>query len=199
MRLTNTSPSSHVKFFVASAGMTALVCALAGFSPNCQADEPLSRTPEKGRVKVDAYLSVKRLPAGGECEVVVFVKIQEGWHINSNTTVKDWQIPTELTVTSKYGTKLVRVSYPKGRPARVPGIDEPVPVYERQASIRGVLAIPPEAAGQTEQFRIQLRYQACDARECEQPKTFKLVGKVPVAAEGETVEQANSNLFPKAR
>jgi Disulphide bond corrector protein DsbC len=142
---------------------------------------------------------VKRLPAGGECEVVVFVKIQEGWHINSNTTVKDWQIPTELTVTSKYGTKLVRVSYPKGRPARVPGIDEPVPVYERQASIRGVLAIPPEAAGQTEQFRIQLRYQACDTRECEQPKTFKLVGKVPVAAEGETVEQANSNLFPKSR
>jgi hypothetical protein len=176
----------------------AFASALFAIASICHADEGLSGGAEAARVKAKAFLSVKRLPAGGECEIIVFVNIEDGWHINSNTTVKDWQIPTELTVTSKYGTKLVRVSYPKGRPARVPGIDEPAPVYERQATIRGVLAIPPEAAGQTEQFRIQLRYQACNARECEQPKAFRLVGKVPVAAEGETVEQANSNWFPKA-
>ncbi len=197
MRLAGSSSrSSHFLFFASLA--FAITCVSVGSANSCRADEGLSGGTEAARVKAKAFLSVKRLPAGGECEIVVYVDIQDGWHINGNTTVKDWQIPTELTVTSKFGTKLVRVSYPKGRLARVPGSDEPVPVYERQATIRGVLAIPPEAAGQTEQFRIQLRYQACNARECEQPKAFRLVGKVPVAAEGEAVEQANAKLFPKA-
>jgi len=197
MRLAGSSSRSSHFLFCASLAF-AITCVSVGSANSCRADEGLSGGTEAARVKAKAFLSVKRLPAGGECEIVVYVDIQDGWHINGNTTVKDWQIPTELTVTSKFGTKLVRVSYPKGRLARVPGSDEPVPVYERQATIRGVLAIPPEAAGQTEQFRIQLRYQACNARECEQPKAFRLVGKVPVAAEGEAVEQANAKLFPKA-
>jgi hypothetical protein len=197
MRLAGSSSRTSRTFYCASFAF-AIACVSVGSANCCGADEGLSGGTEGARVKAKAFLSVKRLPAGGECEVVVYVDIQDGWHINGNATVKDWQIPTELTVTSKFGTKLVRVSYPKGRLARVPGSDEPVPVYERQATIRGVLAIPPEAAGQTEQFRIQLRYQACNARECEQPKAFRLVGKVPVAAEGEAVEQANAKLFPKA-
>lgn len=199
MRLVDSSSNLCRIFRIASVHWIAVGCVLVGLANCCRADEGRSSGSEAVRVKAKAYLSVKRLPAGGECEVVVFVNIQDGWHINANSTVKDWQIPTELTVTSKFGTKLVRVSYPKGRLARVPGIEEPAPVYERQATIRGVLAIPPEAAGQTEQFRIQLRYQACNARECEQPKAFRLVGKVAVAAEGETVEQANSEMFSKAR
>jgi Disulphide bond corrector protein DsbC len=196
MRLARSSSRSSRISACASVAF-AVACLAVGFSNRCPAAEGLSGGAESARVKAKAFLSVKKLPAGGECDIVVYVDIQEGWHINGNTTVKEWQIPTELTVTSKFGTKLARVSYPKGRLARIPGSDEPVPVYERQATIRGVMAIPPEAAGQMEQFRIQLRYQACNARECEQPKAFRLVGKVAVAAEGEAVEQANAKLFPK--
>jgi thiol:disulfide interchange protein DsbD len=152
-----------------------------------------------GRVKARAYLSVKKLPPGGECEIIVFVTIKQGWHINSHSVQKEWQIPTEVTLSSRLGTKLARVAYPKGRLARVPGSEEPALVYEREAAFRGVLTIPREAAGRNEEFRIQVRYQACDDRECEQPKTVKLVGKVPIAREGEAVEPDNSNLFPKSR
>jgi uncharacterized protein len=154
---------------------------------------------ETVRVKAKAFLSVKRLPAGGDCEIMVLLTIQPGWHINSHSVVKEWQIPTELTVSSKFGTQLARVSYPSGRLARVPGIEEPVHVYERQATIRGVLTIPREAAGRNEEFHIQVKYQACNDQECEQPKLLKLAGKVRIAGEGEPVEEANSNLFPKAR
>jgi uncharacterized protein YyaL (SSP411 family) len=154
--------------------------------------------PGVGRVKAKAFLSVKKLPPGGQCEIVVFLSIKEGWHINSHS-VQEWQIPTELTVSSKLGTKLVRVAYPKGTLARVSGSEQPVLVYEKEAAIRGVLAVPREAAGQIEEFRIQVRYQACNDRECDQPKSVKLLGKVPLAREGEAVQAANSNLFPKSR
>ena len=44
-----------------------------------------------------------------------------------------------------------------------------------------------------------MRYQACNDHECEQPKVLRLSGKVAIAADGELVEEANSNLFPKSR
>lgn len=179
--------------------LAALVVVFPTVNASCTADEAPAAAAESARVKAKAFLSVKRLPAGGDCEILVLVNVQNGWHINSHFVEKEWQIPTELTVTSKLGTKLTRVSFPKGRKARVPGSEDPVPVYEQQVTIRGVLSIPREAAGRTEEFRIQLRYQACNDHECEQPKHFKLVGKVPVAADGESVEEANSNLFPKSR
>ena len=150
-------------------------------------------------MKARAYLSVKKLPPGGKCEIIVFLSIKDGWHINSHSVQQDWQIPTELTLSSKLGTKLVRVDYPKGRLARVPGSKEPSLVYEREAAFRGVLTIPREAAGRIEEFRIQVRYQACNDRECEQPRTVKLVGKVPLARDREPVEPDNPNLFPKSR
>jgi hypothetical protein len=167
----------------------------------CRAEEGTlpGAGPDNVRVKAKAFLSVKKLPAGSDCEIIVLLTIQPGWHINSHSVVKEWQIPTELTVSSKYGTQLARVSYPKGRLARVPGSEEPVPVYERQATIRAVLTVPREAAGQNEEFRIHVKYQACNDQECEQPKVLKLAGKVHVAGDGEPVEEANSNLFPKSR
>lgn len=172
-----------------------------GLGQTCRAGEGTQpgAGPDNVRVKAKAFLSVKKLPAGGDCEIIVLLKIQPGWHINSHSVVKDWQIPTELTVSSKYGTQLARVSYPKGRLAHVPGSEEPVPVYEGQATIRGVFTIPREAAGQNEEFHIHVKYQACNEQECEQPKILKLAGKVHVAGDGETVEEANSNLFPKSR
>jgi uncharacterized protein len=171
-----------------------------GLGDACRAAEGLPGAgPESVRVKAKAFLSVKKLPAGGDCEIIVILTVQPGWHLNSHTVVKDWQIPTELTISSKRGTQLARVSYPKGRLARVPGLEEPVPVYEGQATIRGVLTIPREAAGQNEEFRIQVRYQACNDQECENPKMLKLAGKVQIAGDGEPVEEANANLFPKSR
>jgi thiol:disulfide interchange protein DsbD len=192
-------PSDHFRALCVASGRSAMLAfVLIAVGRICPAEDGRSGA-ESARVRAKAFLSVKKLPAGGECEILVLVNIQNGWHINSHSAEKEWQIPTELTVTSKLGTKLARVSYPKGRLARVPGSQEPLPVYERQATIRGVLAIPREAAGQIEEFRIQLRYQACNDRECEQPKIYKLVGKVPIAGDGEAVEEANANLFPKSR
>jgi uncharacterized protein len=185
------------KLCIEMPGLATLLLVFVLFGTCSKAEDgPSNAAP---RVKAKAFLSVKKLPPGGECEIIVLLTIENGWHINSHTAQTEWQIPTELTVTSKFGTKLARVSYPKGRLARVPGSAEPLPVFEKQATIRGVLAIPRDAAGQNEEFRIQLRYQACNERECEQPKYLKLVGKVRIAGDGEAVEEANSNLFPKSR
>jgi Disulphide bond corrector protein DsbC len=200
MRLSASPSSCNRPFGTRILSLAAPVLVLAAAGTCCRAqDAPLDGGQQAVRVKAKAFLSFKKLPAGGECEIVVLLTIQDGWHINANAVEKEYLIPTEMTVSSKLGTTLARISYPRGRMARVPGSQGPVPIYERQATVRGVLKVPAEAAGRLEEFRIQVRYQACNDHECEQPKHLKLVGKVPVGGDGERVEEANSNLFPRSR
>lgn len=157
---------------------------------------------EKGKkreiVTAKAYLNVDKLPPGGKCEIVLFLDIQEGWHINANPARPDLLIPTKFTLASQTGITLDRVSYPKGKEFTVEGLDEPALVYEKKAIIRGTLSIP-ATAGQAafDPIEIKIKYQPCNDRQCLAPKTAKLTGKVPIAPPGQAVKYINQNLFPK--
>lgn len=143
-----------------------------------------------------AFLSVDRLPGGGQCRVVMVINIADGWHIKTNPARPRTFIPTQLTVKSKHGTVLKDVRYPEGKDIAHAGAKEPIMVYENQVMLYGVLAIPKEAAGQSEELEISVRYQACKGEdECLLPKTIKLTGKLDVADPGETVKQINSKYF----
>ena len=158
--------------------------------------------PEAGKkreiVEAKAYLNVDKLPAGGTCEIVVFLDIQEGWHINANPAKPENLIPTKLTITSKAGIKLENVTYPKGKEFQIEGFDEAALVYEKKAILRGRLTIPADVKGaMTDPLEISIRYQPCNDQQCLAPKTAKLTGKVPIAPKGQPVKSINQNLFPK--
>jgi uncharacterized protein YyaL (SSP411 family) len=148
-------------------------------------------------VTAKAFLSVDKLPPGGTCRFVVYVSIKDGWHINTNQIAEDWQIPTELTVASKQGVTVAKLSYSPGKLTQLPGMEKPLTVYEKSAEIRGVLVVPAESAGQADNLQFQLKYQACNARGCEPPAKVKLAGKVEIAPNLKSVQARNPNLFPR--
>jgi DsbC/DsbD-like thiol-disulfide interchange protein len=155
-------------------------------------------TNRNNTVTAKAYLSVDKLPPGGTCRFVVYVSIKDGWHINTNEVGEDWQVPTELTIASKQGVTVSRLSYSPGKSAQLPGMQRPLTVYEKTAEIRGVLAVPAEAAGKPEELQIQLKYQACNAKgECLPPSKVKLKGKMQIAPNLQSVHAQNPNLFSK--
>jgi hypothetical protein len=158
--------------------------------------KPGSRDPD-AKVSAKPFLSVEKLPAGATCEVLLFVTIQDGWHIQPNKPEAEWQSPTELTMTSKLGTQLIDVKYPRGKPQRVVGSSKPLLVYEKEAVIRGVFKIPESAAGKTEEIRLVLSFQPCDKAVCKAPTKVAFSGSIPVAAVGEPVKEKNANLFRK--
>lgn len=163
-----------------------------------------SPAPEEGQkreiVTAKAYLNVDKLPPGGTCEIVVFLDIEEGWHINTNPARPENLIPTKLTVASNTGVTLDKVSYPKGKPFQIEGFDEPAQVYEKQAVLRGRLTIPADVNGATsDSLEISIKYQPCNDQQCLAPKTAKLTGKVPIAPKGQAVKFINQNLFPKPK
>lgn len=200
-----TQPSRHspVPFRIVR-GLIA--CALiSGFSPiNAPAlfapalfaqGAPAATPPRKDKVTAEAHLSTNKLPPGQECRILIRLKVQPGWHINTNPAKPKDYIATEVSFQGKRGTKLVDLKYPAGKEFRLQGADEPLHGYEGQVDIYGKLQVPAEAAGLTEEMEIVVKYQACDDRTCLLPTTFSLKGSLPVAKAGEAVSPVNSKLF----
>lgn len=155
-----------------------------------------SETPKKDQlVRAQAYLSVDRLPAGGTCQVMVVITIEEGWHVNSNPPSPDNLIPVKVSWKSKNKVQLVDLKYPKGKAFRFKDSDEDVMVYDGEIQVRGTLEIPAEAGGLTEDMEITVSYQACNDSGCRPPKSIKLSGKLAIAKPGEAVKSINGKLF----
>jgi hypothetical protein len=121
--------------------------------------------------------------------------VEHGWHINANPAAFDFVRPTVVAVKAKHGTKADKIDYPKGRNLSVEGYDGPLTVYEGRTVVFGTLSVPKEAATQTEEVTVEVRFQACNDQQCVAPKTTKLIGKIPVAAPGETAKPMNEELF----
>ena len=150
----------------------------------------------KELIRVRAYLSTDKLPAGGTCELAIVIDIKPGWHIQGNPPSPDTMIPTEVSFKSQLGTKLLKPQYPEATPITLPDFETPVSVYDNRVIIRSQVEVPMDAGGKTEEMQISVRYQACDDESCRPPKTAKLAGKLPVAAVGEAVQRINEKLFP---
>jgi DsbC/DsbD-like thiol-disulfide interchange protein len=149
----------------------------------------------KDHLRAQVFLPVDRLPAGGSCRFAVVLDVENGWHINANPAAFEFVKPTVVSVQAKHGTKAEKIDYPAGREQRVEGFDGPLRVYEGRVVLFGTLTVPKEAARQTEEVTVEVRFQACNDQQCVAPKTAKLVGKIPVAAPGETLKPMNEELF----
>ncbi len=157
-------------------------------------------TPPKDHVRPRVYLSCDRLPAGRACRIAIVIDVEEGWHVNTNPARPDFLIPTTVAVRAEHGTKAAGLTFPPGKNLAVAGFDEPLSVYDGRVVVLGTLEVPKEAAGQTEELTVEVKFQACNDANCLPPKTTKLVGKVPVAGPTEPVKTINEEIFdPRKR
>lgn len=188
------------------AGLVLVVAGLSAFAKDgARPDDeqsPIVRVEGAVPAKTDeqvtgkAFLSVDRLPAGSTCRVVMVLDIAEGWNIKTNPPKPKNFIATQFTIKSKHGTVLKDVRYPEGKKVTDEKSGEQHTIYEEKVLLYGTLEIPKDAAGQTEELELNVRYQACQGFDvCLIPKTIKLTGKLDVAEPGETVKQINSRYF----
>lgn len=158
---------------------------------------PEKKKPKHPYVSTKAFLSVDKLPAGGTCKIVVFLDVKKGWHVNSNPPKPKNLIATKLSVKSKQGVQLRNVRYPAPKEMAVPELEEEQHFYDGRVTLRGTLQIPAGLTSDADDIVIEVRYQACNSRQCLPPKTISLNGRVPIARRGEPVKQINKNLFSK--
>ena len=119
---------------------------------------------------------------GGKVLLKLTAKLGEGWHLYSPTTPKGGPIPTSIALAANSVIESYRLFQPK--PDRKPdpafGID--TETFEGDVVFVFEALVRKDAAAGPAELTANVRYQACNARECRPPKKKSAMAKLDVVA-----------------
>jgi len=103
--------------------------------------------------------------------------VRAGFHVNSNKPNDDYLIPLRLTW-DKGPVEAGAVEYPQPQLEKSGFSDKPLSVYSGTFRLITPFHAPADGAPGPSAITGKLRYQACNDRECLQPRTMDI--RVPV-------------------
>ncbi len=132
--------------------------------------------------------SHEKLKSGNVISLILKVKLDEGWHINSNKPNEDYLIPTEVTISSDKPILISDVIYPEGKNVSFGFTEQPVSVFEKNFDILLKLKVSDNLDAGKVKVHVKLKYQGCNEQSCLPPQ----IAEVPV--EFEIVKYAEEEL-----
>ena len=114
-------------------------------------------------------------------------KIDPGWHLYSLTIPKDLY-PTKLTLVDNPALESYTVYQPQPVRAMDPNLKEVVETYTNQAEFWIPATLKKDATGPVE-VTAQVRYRACDDKQCLNPKTKTAAFKLTATASAPDIEE----------
>jgi DsbC/DsbD-like thiol-disulfide interchange protein len=115
--------------------------------------------------------------AGKSAQAEVRLVIKEGYHINANPA-SQYQIATQLTVEKTEGITAGEPQYPASMTKKFSFSEQPLAVYEKEATVTVPLNIAVGAAKGERPLGARVRFQACDEQVCYPPKNLQV--SIPV-------------------
>jgi thioredoxin:protein disulfide reductase len=110
---------------------------------------------------------------GETAETRVGVRLQSGFHVNSNTPNEAYLIPLRLTWDAG-ALDAVQVVYPKSEQRNYQFSQKPVSVFTGDFDIVTRFKVTPGAPSGPGVLKGKLRYQACNNSSCLPPRTLDL-------------------------
>jgi hypothetical protein len=107
-------------------------------------------------------------------EVKLPLKVQTGFHVNSNTPSEEYLIPLKLTWLSLGALEGGTVTYPKPTLEHYEFSKEALSVYTGDFQLAAKFTIGANAAAGPGAAVGKLRYQACSSNSCFPPKTIEI-------------------------
>ena len=107
-------------------------------------------------------------------------KIEPGWHLYALTIPKNL-LPTKITLTENPAVDSYTVYQPAGVRAMDPNFKVEVETYSNQAEFWIPATLKKDATGPVE-LTAQMRYRACDDKQCLNPRTKTAAFKLTAAA-----------------
>ncbi len=132
---------------------------------------PVAATAQPGRIQIDVEALVESdgVHAGTSPRAVVQVRLQPGFHVNSNEPLEPYLIPTSLEFAPLPGVKVNGLSYPEPIHLITGGSETPLAVFEEEFAIGVAMELDPALASGEHVLLGQLNYQACDDKVCYRP------------------------------
>ncbi|MBX3281108.1 MAG: protein-disulfide reductase DsbD N-terminal domain-containing protein [Acidobacteria bacterium] len=113
------------------------------------------------------------LTRGKSVRVTVTLDIPDGLHVNSNRPKGENLIATVVTPTGG-GLRFGAVRYPAGHDKTFGFSRNALNVYEGRVTFSFLVTVPSGFKGNSADFRVAVRYQACTDEVCYPPKTKRI-------------------------
>ena len=111
---------------------------------------------------------------GASVQTKVPVKVEPGFHVNSNTPSDEYLIPLKLTWKTPGALEAGPVTYPKPSQEKYDFSEKPLSVFTGSFDLIANFKVAANAAAGPGAAVGQLRYQACNDRTCFPPKTVEV-------------------------
>lgn len=150
-------------------------------------------------LKIDLLQDHLKIHSGNELKLLLKVKLNPEWHINSNKPNEDYLIPSDVRLSSSDGFLLSEKIFPQGKNLSFDFSDVPVSVYEGEFNVLLKVKVPENLNPGNYTFDVFFKYQACNNQTCIAPKEEKLSVSIEVINKNLSVERINSKEFTEAQ
>ncbi|MGA3125131.1 MAG: protein-disulfide reductase DsbD domain-containing protein [Candidatus Korobacteraceae bacterium] len=112
---------------------------------------------------------------GGKAVLNIELQVNKGFHVNSNKPNDELLLPTVVHLNPPQGIMIVNIQYPEGEQLALPFMgNDKLSVYTGSFAITAAVRVPKSAMPGTLRVHGEVKYQACDNRQCFPPKTTPL-------------------------
>ena len=152
---------------------------------------------QPGRIQVDVAPLVEwdGVHAGTSPRAVVQVRLQPGFHVNSNEPLDRYLIPTSLEFAPLPGVNVNGLVYPEAIHLITGGSETPLAVFEEEFAIGVAMELDPALATGEHVLLGQLNYQACDDKVCYRPNKLTVQVALNVVGADQTLSPTSAAVF----
>lgn len=141
-----------------------VVCALIVLSAAAAAQAPKVEQIPSAPVKV---------AIGKSAKAAITFHVLEGNHVNSHKPLDDLLVPTTLKLRPPTQVMVAKIEYPAGELMEFPfSPEEKLSLYTGDFTVTALVRVAPHTGPGTYRIHGELKYQACNNRQCFPPKSL---------------------------
>ena len=164
-----------LRLLPALAGCALVLCALVLCDPPAALAQGSS--PQVSIAPIDTIVVAR----GGRAPLNIALRVNKGFHVNSHQPNDELLLPTVVHLNPPEGITIMGIAYPEAEELALPFAGkEKLSVYSGSFEVTAEVRIAKSVAPGTQRVHGEVRYQACDNRQCFPPKTTPLEFDVKV-------------------
>ncbi len=118
---------------------------------------------------------------GHKVPLRISLQVNRGFHVNSNKPNDELLMPTVVHLNPPEGIMIMNIQYPEGEQLALPFMgNDKLSVYSGNFAVNAEVRVPSNTALGTYRAHGEVKYQACDNRQCFPPKSVPLEFDVKV-------------------
>lgn len=153
--------------------------------------------PARAQINVDVktFLEADGVHPGGTLRAALRVTLPKGYHVNSDTPLEPYLIPTKVTFELPDEIALREVVYPEAINLDQAGAAKPLAVFE-ETFVMGVSLDVSDSAGIGDHvLQATVHYQACDEKACYMPAKKEAPVAISILDSEQTITHKHADVF----